>query len=187
MKKIFLIAALVFTLILSSCGKRDTLTLTNTDHASPDAWIASYKVDIGHSVKSGKLRAELWRDGEAEITDAFAFDDETKTIDIVLRISGFRKSGEDEKLNVQITADDGSDQQMTMVVYDLPDYVGYSVSAYEKGEKVDVSGGGEKILAAMAFDTGNGVRSFAPESLVSEPELLGDYSCIAIVRAEFDS
>lgn len=187
MKKIFLIAALVFTMILSSCGKSDTLTLTNTDHASPDAWIVSYKVDIGHSVKSGKLRAELWQNGEATTTDAFAFDDETETIDIVLRISGFRKSGEDEKLNVQITADDGSDQQMTMAVYDLPDYVGYSLSAYEKGEKVDVSGGGEKILAAMAFDTGNGVRSFAPESLVSEPELLGDYSCIAIVRAEFDS
>src|SRR5699024_7144819 len=56
---------------------------------------------------------------------------------------------------------------------------------YELDQKVKLSPNDEVILAAKAFDTGNGVRVFDCETLIAEPERLKNASYMIVIRAVF--
>ena len=64
--------------------------------------------------------------------------------------------------------------------------IGWAFNAYEEGEQVIAVPGEEKILAAMAFDTGEGVRAFDPETLLKEPERLEQAEYMLVIRAAFE-
>ena len=64
--------------------------------------------------------------------------------------------------------------------------VGWAFNAYEEGNEVLAVSGEEKILAAMAFDTGAGVRVFDPETLLNERSRLEQTEYMLVVRAVFD-
>lgn len=85
-------------------------------------------------------------------------------------------------MNVQISTNEQAGSIMTY--FELPPQViGYSFSAYEDNEIIQVNAREEQILAAMAFDVGSGVRSVDCTSLLAEPERLTSASCLLIVHA----
>ena len=65
--------------------------------------------------------------------------------------------------------------------------VGWSFTSFEEGEKIAVQLDTEQILAALAFDMGNGVQVFDCEILTREPERLEQAEYIVVIRACFDS
>lgn len=65
--------------------------------------------------------------------------------------------------------------------------IGWSFTAYEKGEKLKVVPGEEKILAALVVDVGNGVRVFDCETLLKEPERLENADEMIVIRAVFSA
>ena len=64
--------------------------------------------------------------------------------------------------------------------------IGWAFNAYEEGEQVIAVPGEEKILAAMAFDTGEGVRVFDPETLLKEQSRLKQAEYMLVIRAVFE-
>lgn len=64
---------------------------------------------------------------------------------------------------------------------------GWLFKAYDGKETVKVLPGEEKILAAIAFDEGNGVRVFDCEILISESERLESAEHMLVIRACFGS
>ena len=65
--------------------------------------------------------------------------------------------------------------------------LGWSCNGYELNKPILIQSEAEKILAAMVFDVGNGVRVFSPEVLVNEPERLENVDYAIVIRASFDS
>ena len=63
---------------------------------------------------------------------------------------------------------------------DLPEAAGWSFSTQKQNEKLKITAGETKILAVLALDTGNGVRSIDLDAIDQK-----DYDCIVIIRAEF--
>lgn len=63
---------------------------------------------------------------------------------------------------------------------DLPEAIGWSFSTQKQNEKLKITDGETKVLAALALDTGNGVRSIDLDAIDQK-----DYDCIVIIRAEF--
>ena len=62
---------------------------------------------------------------------------------------------------------------------------GWSFSGREEGKAVSFDSGDEVILAAMAFDEGNGIRSADCDRLTQKPELLETADSMIAVRACF--
>lgn len=84
-------------------------------------------------------------------------------------------------LNVQIETDEASGSILTY--FELPtETIGYSFTAYEDKEIMKVTAGEELLIGAMAFDTGDGVRTVDCRSLTDEPEKIKGYSCVLIIR-----
>lgn len=99
-------------------------------------------------------------------------------------IEGFGKEDNTKNLNVQIETDEVSGSILTH--FELPrEVMGYSFTAYDDKEVLNVNAGDEMILSTVAFDTGAGVRTVDCKSLIEEAEKIKDYSCILIIRATF--
>jgi len=87
-------------------------------------------------------------------------------------------------LNVQIDTNEKAGSGLTC--FELPaQVVGYSFTAYDDKEVIKIYAGEEKILAAMAFDVGDGIRSMDCASLSKEPKRITSAPCLLIVRVAF--
>ena len=65
-------------------------------------------------------------------------------------------------------------------MFQFPEVNNWSFTAGKEGKKVGVSIGDKKILAALAFDTGSGVRTIDLDSI--NPD---EYSCLILICANF--
>lgn len=177
MKKLLIIAAMAFAMLFVSCKDTDTLTFTNMSPSS-GGYTASYKVDVGNSVKRGKLRTEFRHNGIVETNGMLNIGKKTDSVEISFLTA-------DGRLNVQISAE-GEESQSAGVAYDLPDgTMESSFIGYSEGEVIEVSDG-ELILAAIVFGTGDGVKSVDLKSLADAPEKPADHTAVMIIRAAFE-
>ena len=62
---------------------------------------------------------------------------------------------------------------------DLPEAAGWSFSTQKQNEKLKITAGESKVLAAL--DTGNGVRSINLDNIDEN-----NYDCVIIIRAVFN-
>ena len=184
------IIAVLFCAVLAVClltdplGKKDTLKLMDMDTTGDFA--VSYEADIGGEVKSGSLIAEMWRSGECIQSAPVPMTRFVEEIDI--RMTPRREDGAYTGVDVQIDTDQYGGTLMTY--FALPEYgggIGWSMKAYEKGEKIELQPGEARVLAAMSFDFGNGVRSFDCETLEKEPERLKEAECMIVILAHFSA
>ena len=187
MKYRSLIVSLLLALVLTGCANRqDSLTFIYQPSAQPNASSANYEVRIGHDVGSAEIAAELWQNGACSQSDSLFLDSGAESLHLLFTLDGFAASKADSALNLQIDADNSSGSLLTR--FALPDsIIGYSFQAYEDQEVIPVSPNDEIILAALAFDSGAGVRTVDFQQLLEEPDALSSYSCLCIVRATFSA
>lgn len=171
--------------MLAGCAKQsDSLTFIHEESGMPHNERASYEVNIGHEVVGGAVVAELWESGQCVQSAPLTFNGETERIGLSITVDGHGTTDGSRGLSVQMDTNEASNSVLTY--FELPQNVsGYSFSAYEDGEIIHIAAGEERLLGAMAFDTGAGVRVPDCESLMDDPERIKEYSFILILRASF--
>ena len=164
--------------------QEDTLKFLKEDVSPINTEYADYEVNIGKNTNGATIIAELWQDGVCTQSSPVILNTQTSHLHISLLMDGLGTNEGIHGLNVQI---DTNERVSSMLTYfELPSQVrGYSFAAYDNKEVIKVNAGEEHILAAMAFDLGDGVRSMDCASLLEEPERLTSVSCLLIVRAMF--
>lgn len=164
--------------------QQDTLKFLKEDLAPANTQYADYEVNIGKNVGGATITAELWQDGVCVKSSPVVLNNQTDRLHISLLTDGFGTNEGIRGLNAQIDTNEKAGSELTY--FELPPQVkGYSFSAYEHKEVIKANAGEEKILAAMAFDLGTGVRSMNCTTLSEEPERITSAPCLLIVRAVF--
>lgn len=168
---------------LTGCGgQKDTLRFVYEKTGVPDQECVSYEVDIGREAGGAAVTAELWEDGACTASTPLTLGRETEELHISLLAEG--RGTEKDGLYVQMETGEVSGSILTY--FALPaGWTGYSFSAYEDGDILPVHAGEEIVLAAMAFDTGDGVRSVSCPALTDGTETLEDEACVLVIRAAF--
>ena len=147
--------------------------------------IVKYEVDFGKQVKEANVYAEVWEKGECEVIACLPVDQRAKVLSIQMKDR--RVEGKLAGVDIRLESDVSGGMQVAYA--ELPEElsaIGWAFNAYEEGDTVDAIFGEEKILAAMAFDAGEGVRVFDPETLLNEPSRLEQAEYMLIIRAVFE-
>ncbi len=183
------VVALALAVAVSSIGnlkRQDSLVFMREDAAPANTQRADYQVRIGKGVGGATVVAELWQNGACTQGSPVALGNQTERLHMTFLADGFGTDEGARGLNVQMDTDAASGSVLSH--FELPTrIVGYSFAAYEDKEVIEVNAGEEKILAAMVFDTGEGVTSMDCASLLEEPERITSAPCLLIVRAAFTS
>ncbi len=183
-----MILAVLFVVILGASlltnprPGQDTLQFLGVQDNSW-SWNAQFAADFGEQVGSGTIYAEQWSDGEVVRSSPVSF---TRYIEEL----GIQTQFDRENGSVQIQIDTDQYGGSLLTSFQLPEgeqAVGWSFTSYDEGEKITVKPGEERILAALAFDFGEGVQAFDCETLTSEPERLEEADYMVVIRACFDS
>lgn len=186
MKRIFyiiLVAVLLGTMIACT-EQKDTLTFVRNEAVPANMERADYSIQIGNAVGGAAVTAELWMDGECITSAPVIINSETKALHVLCRIDSSDAESETRGMQVQLDTDEKAGSLITY--FDLPATVrGYSFTAYENGEVLEVSTDKDSILAALAFDIGSGVRSFDCKSDADDPDRVKSESCVVLIRASF--
>ena len=148
----------------------------------PDQECVSYEVDNGREAGGAAVTAELWEDDECTASTPLTLGRETEELHISLLAEG--RGTEKDGLYVQMETGEVSGSLLTC--FGLPSgWTGYSFSAYKDGDILPVHADEEIVLAAMTFDTGDGVRSVSCPALTDGTETLEDEACVLVIRAAF--
>ncbi len=167
-----ILTALAFLFV--GCGNDSFITLTSTESPARDAK-AAFELDIS-GISGAEITAELRQNGETQSEPLISLDNSAKDLEITLTPD---KQDSDKYNRVNLTASSGDLTRNAMFI-DLPEASGWSFSTRKQNEKLKITAGEFKILAALALDTGNGVRSINLDNIDD-----ADYDCIVIIRAEF--
>ena len=178
-----LLGVLALIMALAGCGgQKDTLRFVYEKTGVPDKECVSYEVDIGREAGGAAVTAELWEDGACTASTPLTLGRETEALHISLLAEGRRT----EKDGLYVQMETGEVSGSLLTCFGLPSgWTGYSFSAYEDGDILPVHAGEEIVLAAMAFDTGDGVRSVSCPALTDGTETLEDEACVLVIRAAF--
>ena len=174
----------VIVTIFNPTVSKDTLRMIEQE--SPVMGnIVKYEVDFGKQVEEANVYAEIWEKGECEVIACLPVDQRAKVL--CIQMKDRKADGKIAGLDIRLESDVPGGMQVTYA--ELPQElsaIGWAFNAYEEGEQVIAVPGEEKILAAMAFDTGEGVRSFDPVTLLKEPERLEQAEYMLVIRAVFE-
>ncbi len=147
--------------------------------------IVKYEVDFGKQVKEANVYAEVWEKGECESIACLPVDQRAKVL--CIQMKDRREDGKMTGVDVRLESDVPGGMQVTYA--ELPENlsaIGWAFNAYEEGEQLIAVHGEEKILAAMVFDSGEGVRVFDPETLLNESSRLEQAEYMLVIRAVFE-
>lgn len=162
----------------------DYFVLTNTD-SSADTNKLNYEIQLGSEAMSGEIYVEQWIDGTGVRSTPVVMTQFVDSIEIFMRDR--RENGASVGTEVQIETNLYGGSLLTYFEHpENADVKGWGFKGYELNKKRKLSAKDEVILAAKAFDCGDGVRVFDCESLITEPERLENASYMIVVRAVFD-
>lgn len=179
----FILALLIVSLV-GCTSKKDTIMFVQESADLPNMQCASYEVNIGNNVGGATVVAELWENGTYTESMPLTINNNTKKISCSLLIEGYGTENSAKGINVQIDTDEVSGSVLTY--FEIPQNVsGYLFEAYEDKETFEVCAEDEVLLCAIAFDTGNGIRTVDCNSLIEYSERIKEYSCILVIRATF--
>ena len=187
------IIALLLCVVLAVClltdpvDKGDILRSVEREHDIVRPGLeAAYEMELGEEVKSGTVVAEIWTNGECRQSIPVTFTDADTELNIAMHL---RKEGE-KYSGVEIEVNPSPSAGSLITYFPIPEYyeyLGWSTTAYEEKDEVKVKPGEAEVIAAMAFDVGNGVRAMDCQSLTEEPGRLKEYDCIIIILAGFSA
>lgn len=171
-------------------GHHDTLRFRND--AGAEMYGGWFDVNLDREVKSGTLYAEQWQNGECTRSASIGINQDTRELALLCSIVKDETDGGWMGLDIQIGPSeiDGGDLLTRFILPELPDGTpgrgqGFSFTSFEEGKYVQVAPGENRILAAMAFDLGEGVRSYSCEALEQEPKRLEEAEYLVVIRGVF--
>lgn len=164
---------------------QDSLELIDRDTPA-GANEAVYSASFGNQIHGGLIYAEQWSNGECVRSSPVMLTQNVEKIGI--RTDVRKEEGSSVGVDVQIDTYEGGGSFITYFAFpEANAFLGWSFTARELNEPVTVTVKEDIILAAMAFDVGNGVRAFDCQTLESEPERLEDADYMIVIRACFNS
>ena len=172
-----LVCAILFALVLMfvGCGNQSFITLTSTESPARDAK-AVFELNIS-GISGAEITTELRQNGESNTQPLISLDNSAKDLAITITPD---KQDIDKYNRVNLTASSG-DLTRNAMFTDLPEAAGWSFSTQKQNEKLKITAGETKVLAALALDTGNGVRSINLDNIDEN-----NYDCVIIIRAVFN-
>ncbi len=173
--------AIVVILSFDDPDSEDFLTLEAMD-TEPGEISLNYSVALGDWVEGGSVYPELWVDGECSTWGAADLPKEAKSLTIGLTME------EDGDYLTGMTCDLAAGALGIQGTIPLPEekkIISWGLMSPEQGKPLQASRGDSRILAALYFDTGGGVRIIDCESLEKEPERLEQAECLLVIRVTF--
>ena len=174
----------VIVSIFNPAVSKDTLRMIEQDSPAMGNMV-KYEVDFGKQVKEANVYAEVWKKGECQVIACLPVDQKAKIL--CIQMKDRKADGKTTGVDIRLESDVPGGMQVAYA--ELPqDFstIGWAFNAYEEGDEVNAIPGEEKILAAMAFDTGEGVRVFDPETLLKEQSRLAQAEYMLVIRAAFE-
>ena len=170
-----LVCAILFALafMFVGCGNQSFITLTSTESPARDAK-AVFELDIS-GINGAEITTELRQNGESNTQPLISLDNSAKDLAITITPD---KQDSDKYNRVNLTASSG-DLTRNAMFTDLPEAAGWPFSTQKQNEKLKITAGESKVLAAL--DTGNGVRSINLDNIDEN-----NYDCVIIIRAVFN-
>ena len=162
--------------------RRDTLCVAQREHVADSASFA-YTLSLGRAVRSAKIRAEYWADGQCVRSQSVMLAADSSEVRIYLTPRSEDGVWNWEGIQAQIDCGEGGGSVMTYFPVE-GGYQGWSSSCPEPGKRQRIAPGDRCILCAAVFDTGSGIRSYNCETLEQEPERLMTGNTL-LIRAEF--
>jgi len=146
----------------------------------------TYDVSFGQNVMSGTVHAEQWSNGTCVKSSPIVLTNEVDEINILMNVR--RENNSPVGVDIQVDTNEYGGSLITYFAFpENNSIIGWGCKSYELNEPVQIHPDTEKILAALVFDVGNGVRAFGTEDLIIEPERLTNADYAIVIRAEFDS
>lgn len=182
-----IIAAIVTAVCFLTNPKTIGDSITLVEQSTPgNGNTFTYDTTFGQSVMSGTVYAEQWSNGTCTKSSPAVLTSEVDEINILLDVR--RENGHSVGVDIQVDTNEHGGSFITYFAFpENYSILGWSCNGYELNKPILIQSEAEKILAAMVFDVGNGVRVFSPEVLVNEPERLENVDYAIVIRASFDS
>ncbi len=192
-----IVAAVVVCVAVAVCfltnprGHHDTLRFRAD--AGAKMYGGWFDVNLDREVKSGKLYAEQWHNGECTQSAFIGINQDTKELSLLCSIVEDETDGGWTGLDIQIgpSANDSGDLLTRFILPEDPSDgtsgrgLGFSFTSFEEGKYIHVAPGENRILAAMTFDLGRGARSFSCEALEQDPKRLESAEYLVVIRGIF--
>ena len=156
--------------------------------ASQGDILADYDVHLADDIKGATIRIELWKDGKCTDYQAANYGSELDSLTILQHIPSTESAWTGCNVTVQTSNLDGNVLSKNFVFPDGQTFSGEAWSAYGRdsdGKPLKIASGEEYILAAMAFDSGNGVSGPGCENLAQDPDYFKEFEYLIVVRAVF--
>lgn len=185
------IMALICCIIVAVCFLTDPIVigdhfvLTNDD-SSAETNKLFYDIQLGNQLMSGEIYVEQWIDGACVKSAPVVMTQYVDSIEITM--GDRRIDGASVGTDIQIETNQYGGSIRTYFAHpENLNVKGRSFNGCKPNEKIKLSADKEVILAAMAFDCGNGVRNFDTKTLTAEPERLENAAYMIVVRAVFSA
>lgn len=185
------VVAVIASVVLAVCfltnpkAFGDSITLVNqSTPARGNAF--TYDVSFGQNVMSGTVHAEQWSNGTCVKSSPVVLTNEVDEINILMDVR--REDNSPVGVDIQVDTNEYGGSLITYFAFpENNSIIGWGCEGYSLNESVQIQPETEKILAAMVFDVGNGVRAFGTEDLIIDPERLENADYAIVIRASFDS
>lgn len=185
------VVAVIASVILAVCFLTnprvfgDSITLI--EQSTPARGNAfTYDVSFGQNVMSGTVHAEQWSNGTCVKSSPVVLTNEVDEINILMNVR--RENNSPVGVDIQVDTNEYGGSLITYFAFpENNSIIGWGCKGYALNEPVQIQPETEKILAAMVFDVGNGVRAFGTEDLIIGPERLENADYAIVIRASFDS
>ncbi|MDO4386335.1 MAG: M56 family metallopeptidase [Clostridia bacterium] len=175
---LLLCAALAVGFLTSPLPKTDFLLLREAS-IHGNQCVADFDLSLGHDAGGGMLYAELWRKGVCQQSAPAMVPVTTESLRLLITIDRADKSPRGANVQLSASPDGGTE----LIRFELPETLtGWSFASYKNGQKLAASPGDDRVLAALGFDVGGGIRSMDCDSLTSDPSRLESADCLLVVR-----
>jgi len=150
--------------------------------------LADYDLHFGEDIKGATIQIELWQNGKCTGSRAANYGGEMDSLTIIQHIPSTDSAWTGCNVTVQTSNLDGSALSKNFVFPEGQSFSGEAWSAYgsdSDGQPLKIASGEDYILAAMAFDSGNGVAGPGCENLMQDPGYFKEFEYLIAVRAVF--
>ena len=169
------VALFAAAVLLVSCGEpANYISLISTESPSHTAH-AEFELNI-RELDGAEITAELHQDGRTTTAQMLTISMLAEKLSVTLTPNKLDDSGKIDSVSTECTADNITGNAM----FQFTEVNNWAFTAGKAGKKIGVNADDKKILAALAFDTGSGVKTVDLDSI--NPD---EYSCLILICANF--
>lgn len=173
----FIAMAVIACVVVTVCfatnppSSENYIRLQST-HSTPPA--AFFSLDLAKEAQ-GTVIAERWENGRCISTDPVSINNLTQQIQLYL-------DPQENGVNVQLGVDNGDTVWETFSYPENEKPVGWSFVSLDEGTNTSLPFGKDRIIAAIAFDFGTGVKSYSCDVLSTDKERVENAAYMIVIR-----